>query len=54
MYNCVIIRVNNRPVMIMNSDVQAQTLRTILTQPGQVWHNAQVNIDWAYIADLPF
>lgn len=54
MYNCVIIRVNNRPVMVMHTIDQAENMRRLMQRENMPWHGVQVNIDWAYIEGLPF
>lgn len=54
MFNCVVIRVNNRPVMIVHTDLQADNIRRLLSAEGMPWHGMQVNCDWSYIDSLPF
>jgi hypothetical protein len=53
MYNCVIVRINNRPVAIFHTMNAADNFRNI-THEKYAHLNLQINCDWAYIPDLPF
>lgn len=53
MYNCVIVKINGRPVAVFANITDADNFR--LTWKEKYAHlNPEIFCDWAYIEGLPF
>lgn len=53
MWNCVVVKINNRPVAIFHTMADADQFRDAWKEK-YAHLNPQIFCDWAYIPNLPF